>query len=54
MDMRKRRDAHLAYIADEKAVEEIISCRKILQKLNFRINDIFFVFVHGKIIAKFF
>ncbi len=29
MDMRKRRDAQLAYIADEKAVEEIISCRKI-------------------------
>ena len=35
MDMRKRRDAQLAYIADEKTVEEIISCRKILQKLNF-------------------
>lgn len=35
MDMRKRRDAQLAYISDESIFEEQIVCRKILQKLNF-------------------
>ena len=35
MDMRKRRDMQLAYIADEAAMEEMLKCRQILQKLNF-------------------
>lgn len=35
MDMKKRRDMQLAYIADEAVMEEQIKCRKILQRLNF-------------------
>ena len=35
MDMKKRRDLQLAYIADEAIMEEQSRCRKILQKLNF-------------------
>ena len=35
MDMIKRRDRQLAYIADESVMEEMRRCRKILQKLNF-------------------
>ena len=35
MDMRKRRDAQLAYISDESVFEEQVVCRRILQKLNF-------------------
>lgn len=35
MDMRERRDAGLAYIADGTVLEEQAVCRKILQKLNF-------------------
>ena len=35
MDMRKRRDAGLAYISDERVFEEMAMTRKILQKLNF-------------------
>lgn len=35
MDMRKRRDAGLAYISDERVFEEMAVTRKILQKLNF-------------------
>ena len=35
MDMKKRRDMQLAYIADEAVMEEQMKCRKILQKLNF-------------------
>ena len=35
MNMRKRRDMQLAYIADEAAMEEMLKCRQILQKLNF-------------------
>ena len=35
MDMRKRRDAQLAYISDESVFEEQVACRRILQKLNF-------------------
>ena len=35
MDMKKRRDRQLAYIADESVMEEQVTCRKILQKLNF-------------------
>ena len=33
MDMKKRRDLQLAYIADEAIMEEQSRCRKILQKL---------------------
>lgn len=33
MDMKKRRDLQLAYIADETIMEEQRRCRKILQKL---------------------
>ena len=33
--MKKRRDRQLAYIADESVMEEQVTCRKILQKLNF-------------------
>ena len=32
MDMKKRRDLQLAYIADEAIMEEQSRCRKILQK----------------------
>lgn len=35
MDMKKRRDMQLAYIADEAVMEEQKRCRKILQQLNF-------------------
>ena len=35
MDMRKRRDMQLAYIADDAVMEEMAECRKILQRLNF-------------------
>lgn len=35
MDMKKRRDMQLAYIADEDVMEEQKRCRKNLQKLNF-------------------
>ena len=35
MDMKKRRDMQLAYIADEEVMKEQMKCRKILQKLNF-------------------
>ncbi len=35
MDMKQRRDMQLAYVADEAVMEEMIECRKILQKLNF-------------------
>ena len=35
MNMKKRRDMQLAYIADEAVMEEQKRCRKILQKLNF-------------------
>ena len=35
MDMKLRRDMHLAYVADEAVMAEQIKCRKILQKLNF-------------------
>lgn len=35
MDMRKRRDAGLAYISDERVMEEQAETRKLLQKLNF-------------------
>ncbi len=35
MDMRKRRDMQLAYIADESVNQELLACRRILQKLNF-------------------
>ncbi len=35
MDMKKRRDRQLAYIADESVMEEQVTWRKILQKLNF-------------------
>lgn len=35
MDMKKRRDMQLAYIADKAAMEEMVICRQILQKLNF-------------------
>ena len=33
MDMKKRRDLQLAYIADETIMEEQSRCRKILQIL---------------------
>ena len=35
LDQQKRRDANMAYIADEKVNEEMMVCRRILQKLNF-------------------
>ena len=35
MDMKLRRDMHLAYIADEAVMAEQIRCRKILQKLKY-------------------
>ncbi len=35
MDMKKRRDEQIAYIADEKIMKEMAECRKMLQKLNF-------------------
>ena len=35
MDNIKRRDQELAYISDEKVMQEQANCRKILQKLNF-------------------
>lgn len=35
MDMKKRRDMQLAYIADGDLLAEQSTCRKILQKLNF-------------------
>lgn len=35
MDMKQRRDRQLAYLADESVMEEQVTCRKILQKLNF-------------------
>lgn len=35
MDNRERRDAGMAYIADEKVFEEMMECRRLLQKLNF-------------------
>ena len=35
MDMKLRRNMHLAYVADEAVVAEQIRCREILQKLNF-------------------
>ena len=35
MDQRQRRDANMAYIADEQVNEEMMVCRRILQKLNF-------------------
>lgn len=35
MDMKLRRDMHLAYVADEAVMAEQIRCREILQKLNF-------------------
>ena len=35
MDNIKRRDQELAYISDEKVMQEQVKCRKILQKLNF-------------------
>lgn len=35
MDMKKRRDMQLAYVADEAVTEEMIKSRKIQQKLNF-------------------
>ena len=35
MTNSERRDAQIAYIADENDFEEMMECRKILQKLNF-------------------
>ena len=35
MDMKKRRDMQLLYVADEAIMEEQSVCRKKLQKLNF-------------------
>ncbi len=35
MTNRERRDAGVAYLADDSVVEEMMVCRKILQKLNF-------------------
>ena len=35
MDMKKRRDMQLFYVADEAIIEEQSVCRKKLQKLNF-------------------
>ena len=35
MNQAERRDKELAYIADESVMEEMVKCRKILQKLNF-------------------
>ena len=35
MDMKKRRDMQLLYVADEAIMEEQSACRKKLQKLNF-------------------
>ena len=35
MDMKRRRDMQIAYIADQSVMEEMAECRKILQKLNF-------------------
>lgn len=35
MDMKRRRDMQIAYIADQSVMEEMAKCRKILQKLNF-------------------
>ena len=35
MNMRERRDKQLAYVSDESVMEEMKSCRKILQRLNF-------------------
>lgn len=35
MTNSERRDAQIAYIADENVFEEMMECRKILQKLNF-------------------
>ena len=35
MDMKKRRDMQLLYVADEAIIEEQSVCRKKLQKLNF-------------------
>lgn len=35
MDMKKRRDMQLSYVADEAVTEEMIKSRKIQQKLNF-------------------
>lgn len=35
MTNRERRDAGIAYIADDSVQEEMLVCRKILQKLNF-------------------
>lgn len=35
MDMKKRRDLQMAYVADASVMEEMTKCRKILQKLNF-------------------
>lgn len=42
MDMKLRRDMHLAYVADEAVMAEQIKCRKILQKLNFADRSDFF------------
>ena len=35
MNQTERRDKELAYIADQEVAEEMIACRRILQKLNF-------------------
>lgn len=35
MTNRERRDAQMAYIADDGAFEEMLNCRRILQRLNF-------------------
>ncbi len=35
MDMKKRRDLQLAYVADDAVMKEMAECRKILQRLNF-------------------
>lgn len=35
MDMKKRRDLQMAYVADASVMEEMAKCRKVLQKLNF-------------------
>ncbi len=40
MDMKKRRDMQLAYIADEAVMEEQMKCRKILQNLILQIGGI--------------
>jgi len=35
MNQKERRDANMAYIADESLMDEMLECRRILQKLNF-------------------